>query len=71
MSEPTPERWDEMIARQDGIEQPAPLPCMFCQIARGEAPATIIAEGPRWVAFEPLGPHAPGHVPSSPWSRRP
>jgi histidine triad (HIT) family protein len=36
--------------------------CPFCRIARGEAPAEIICEGPQWVAFFPKTPATPGHT---------
>lgn len=36
--------------------------CAFCAIAAGTAPATIVAESPRTVVFQPLNPAAPGHV---------
>lgn len=39
--------------------------CVFCAIATGEAPAKIIqsfADGYGVGIFEPIGPHAPGHV---------
>ena len=39
-----------------------PDPCVFCQIVRGEAPAEIVDDGPRWVAFRPLNPYVPGHL---------
>lgn len=36
--------------------------CVFCAIVAEQAPAEIVASGPDWLAFVPLGPHAPGHT---------
>lgn len=36
--------------------------CVFCLIVKGQSPAKIVDDGARWVAFEPLGPHVPGHL---------
>ena len=36
--------------------------CLFCRIARGEIPATIVAESPRCLAFRDIAPQAPVHV---------
>lgn len=36
--------------------------CIFCAIARYEAPAEFVAEWPDAVAFRPLGPVTAGHV---------
>ncbi len=36
--------------------------CLFCRIARGEAPARIVFEDPLCVAFEDVRPQAPTHV---------
>lgn len=36
--------------------------CVFCKIVKDEAPATIIFRDERVTVFEPLNPHAPGHV---------
>jgi histidine triad (HIT) family protein len=36
--------------------------CPFCAIVAGQAPATVLAEGPRVLIFQPLQPHAPGHA---------
>ena len=36
--------------------------CLFCQIANGENPATIIYEDGQLVAFEDVNPQAPFHV---------
>jgi histidine triad (HIT) family protein len=36
--------------------------CIFCRIARGEAPSTIVYEDDRVVAFRDLNPGAPMHV---------
>lgn len=35
---------------------------MFCGIAAGEVPATIVSELPRTVAFRDINPQAPVHV---------
>ena len=36
--------------------------CLFCGIAAGQIPATIVADGKRAVAFRDLNPQAPTHV---------
>jgi len=36
--------------------------CVFCDIAEGRAPATIVLEDPEVVAFRDLNPQAPVHV---------
>ncbi|MGH7656292.1 MAG: histidine triad nucleotide-binding protein [Gemmatimonadaceae bacterium] len=36
--------------------------CVFCRIARGEIPATIVGESATCVAFRDLDPKAPVHV---------
>jgi histidine triad (HIT) family protein len=36
--------------------------CIFCRIASGEIPATIVARNDRVVAFRDLHPQAPTHV---------
>ncbi len=36
--------------------------CLFCRIARGEIPATIVASDEHCVAFRDLHPQAPLHV---------
>ncbi|NLC57548.1 MAG: histidine triad nucleotide-binding protein [Armatimonadetes bacterium] len=36
--------------------------CLFCRIARGELPATILYEDDQAVAFEDIRPQAPVHV---------
>jgi histidine triad (HIT) family protein len=36
--------------------------CVFCAIVNRKAPAKIIERGTGHVIFEPLNPHAPGHV---------
>jgi histidine triad (HIT) family protein len=36
--------------------------CVFCRIARGEIPATIVAENATCIAFRDLGPQAPVHA---------
>ena len=38
-------------------------PCVFCLIANGDAPATMLMQPHYGIAiFEPIGPHAPGHA---------
>ncbi len=39
-----------------------PSPCLFCKIIEGQAPARIIYEDDRVVAFEDIHPQAPTHV---------
>ncbi len=36
--------------------------CIFCRIAAGEIPATIVHETPGTVAFRDIGPKAPVHT---------
>ena len=36
--------------------------CLFCGIAAGEVPATIVSEKSRTVAFRDINPQAPVHV---------
>ncbi|HET7027217.1 MAG TPA: histidine triad nucleotide-binding protein [Candidatus Limnocylindrales bacterium] len=36
--------------------------CLFCQIARGEIPATIVHEDDHVLAFRDVNPQAPTHV---------
>jgi histidine triad (HIT) family protein len=36
--------------------------CLFCRIIRGEIPATLVAEGPKCVAFRDIDPKAPVHI---------
>jgi histidine triad (HIT) family protein len=40
-----------------------PVPdCLFCGIARGDVPATIVSERPGTIAFQDVNPQAPVHV---------
>lgn len=40
-----------------------PVPdCLFCGIAAGQIPATIILDGKRTIAFRDINPQAPTHV---------
>ncbi len=36
--------------------------CLFCGIASGEVPATVVRESPRTLAFRDINPQAPIHV---------
>lgn len=36
--------------------------CVFCQIVRGEAPATVVKQWSDMIAFVPLNPVTPGHL---------
>src|ERR1700729_4475247 len=36
--------------------------CLFCGIAAGQIPATIVLDGKRVIAFRDLNPQAPTHV---------
>lgn len=36
--------------------------CLFCRLARGEIPATVVAESDRALAFRDVDPKAPVHV---------
>lgn len=38
------------------------MKCVFCQIVKGTAPARIRVATPDVLIFDPIGPHAPGHV---------
>jgi histidine triad (HIT) family protein len=37
-------------------------PCLFCRIARGEIPATVVLETKACIAFRDSNPRAPTHV---------
>ena len=37
-------------------------PCLFCQIAAGERPATIVHRGDGVIAFRDINPQAPTHI---------
>ena len=37
-------------------------PCLFCKIAAGQIPATIVYQDDRTVAFRDINPQAPTHV---------
>ena len=39
-----------------------PADCLFCRIAAGEIPATIVARDEHSVAFRDINPQAPTHV---------
>lgn len=39
-----------------------PADCIFCRIARGEIPATLVHDGAEVVAFRDLNPQAPTHI---------
>ena len=36
--------------------------CLFCRLARGEIPATLVAETEECIAFRDINPQAPLHV---------
>lgn len=36
--------------------------CLFCRIAGGEIPATVVRDGPATLAFRDVNPQAPTHV---------
>lgn len=36
--------------------------CIFCRIAAGEIPSTLVAQGEDWIAIRDLHPAAPTHV---------
>jgi len=36
--------------------------CIFCRIAAGDIPATIVARNERFLAFRDVSPQAPAHV---------
>ena len=38
------------------------MSCLFCRIATGEVPATVVHETPRTLAFRDVNPQAPTHV---------
>jgi len=61
------------VSPVSGIRGPGPIPaaghydrsvpdCLFCGIAAGEVPATLVLDGKRVVAFRDLSPQAPTHV---------
>ncbi len=39
-----------------------PTDCLFCRIASGDVPATVVRDGPRTLAFRDVTPVAPIHV---------
>jgi histidine triad (HIT) family protein len=39
-----------------------PADCLFCRIASGEVPATVVRRGERTLAFRDVSPQAPTHV---------
>jgi histidine triad (HIT) family protein len=38
------------------------MSCIFCRIVAGEIPATVVAQGDRWLAFRDIDAKAPTHV---------
>jgi histidine triad (HIT) family protein len=36
--------------------------CLFCKIATGDIPATVVAQDDRFIAFRDIDPQAPTHV---------
>lgn len=36
--------------------------CLFCKIAAGDIPATVVAQDDRFIAFRDIDPQAPTHV---------
>ena len=44
------------------IESPLPVPCPFCKILSGEAPATIVYRDDLVTAFRDIHPIAPIHI---------
>ncbi|KTC68896.1 HIT family hydrolase [Legionella birminghamensis] len=38
------------------------MDCLFCKIAKGELPATIVFDGPEIMAFRDIRPQAPTHI---------
>lgn len=53
--EPDPESEPELVHRAGGT-------CVFCAIARGEAPAEVVLDDPAGIAFLDRRPLLPGHV---------
>ena len=45
--------------------------CLFCGIAAGQIPATIVPDGKRIIAFRDTNPQAPTHVLVAPRGGRP
>ncbi len=41
---------------------PSDAECLFCRIAAGEVPATVLEQSERVVAFRDIDPQAPTHV---------
>lgn len=39
-----------------------PEACLFCRIATGEIPATVVHETPDTIAFRDINPRAPSHI---------
>jgi histidine triad (HIT) family protein len=48
--------------QDDGGSMTGQDDCIFCRIATGELPATIVRQTPRVLAFRDLSPQAPVHV---------
>jgi len=44
------------------VSGPKPADCLFCRIIRREAPAKVLFEDDRVLAFEDIRPQAPVHV---------
>jgi histidine triad (HIT) family protein len=40
----------------------SPASCIFCKIAAGEIPATVVKRGDGMLAFKDLNPQAPTHI---------
>jgi histidine triad (HIT) family protein len=48
---------------EEGMALAAPqADCLFCKIAAGEVPATVVRETERTLAFRDINPQAPTHV---------
>ncbi|MDP1603662.1 MAG: histidine triad nucleotide-binding protein [Legionella sp.] len=38
------------------------MECLFCKIAKGEIPATVVSDDPEIIAFRDIRPQAPDHL---------
>lgn len=55
-------RWPRTPVRGEGLPAEVDGECVFCRIVDGRAPASVVAETDRAVAFLDLQPVTPGHV---------
>lgn len=49
-------------ADETGLQADGARDCLFCRVVSGDAPAEVVREGPRTLAFRDISPQAPTHV---------